>query len=284
MVYSGGLKSKPFWTRWPSWIIFFIWALHFVWVFLSPISLRSPAWDTGLSRPLLQWLDARQQKKIARVQRMQFLEEVLVENQQLRNQIQSLQDQQRQWDQDRESLEGLTQILELQKSTTAQSITAEVIYHTRPQFFGTFIINKGASEGLQIDQPVITTQGVIGRVWSVGSHQSKILPVDAPNIGMAVYLSASKSSGILQGRSNNMAELLYLRSETSVQTGESIFTSGLDNIYPRGLLVGFVKEIRSEGGASRIFVQLAPRLDQLRYVLVLPHPLPLESLSEPVVQ
>ena len=81
-----------------------------------------------------------------------------------------------------------------------------------------------------------------------------------------------------------MAELLYLRSETSIQTGESIFTSGLDNIYPRGLLVGYVKEIRSGGGASRIFVQLAPRLDQLRYVLVLPRPLPLESLSEPVVQ
>lgn len=284
MAYTGGLKLKPFWTRGPFLIVVFIWALHFVWVFISPVSLRSQAFDTWLSRPLLQWVNARHQKEVARAEGTRLLGDVLVENQQLKEQIQALQNQQRQWDQDRESLGGLTQMLDLQKSTSAEATVAEVIYHTRPRFFGTLVINKGVSEGLKIDQPVITAQGVIGRVWSVGSHQSTILPVDAPNIGMAVYLSTSKSSGILQGRSENLGEILYLRSETSVQTGESIFTSGLDNIYPRGLLVGHVKEVRSEGGASRILVQLAPRLDQLRYVLILPHPTPLESLSEPVVQ
>lgn len=80
--------------------------------------------------------NARHQKEVARTEGTRLLGDVLVENQQLREQIQALQNQQRQWDQDRESLGGLTQMLDLQKSTSAVATVAEVIYHTRPRFSG----------------------------------------------------------------------------------------------------------------------------------------------------
>lgn len=284
MAYIGGMKSKSLRSRWTFLLIGGIWTLHFIWVALSPLSIRTEVFDTRISRAVLRWMNERHQREVARIESRRVLGDVLLENQQLKEANQILQGQQRQWTLDRETLDNLSQMLELQKSTSPEATVAEVIYHPRPRFFGTFVINKGEREGLRIDQPVITTQGVIGRIWSVGIHQSKILPVDAPNIGMAVYLSRSNSSGILQGRSQNLGEILYLRSETSVQIGESIFTSGLDNIYPRGLLVGRVKEVRNEGGSTRVLVQLSPRLDQLRYVLILPPPTPLESLNDPVIQ
>ncbi len=284
MAYTSGLKSKPTRIRLSSVLIVTIWAVHFFWVVISPLTVRHQTFDVALSNPLLRWVNERRLRAVAQKESSRLLSDVLLENQQMKVQIQTLTNQQRQWGQDRESMEGLAQMLDLQKSMSLNATVAEVTYHARPRFFGTLVINKGTREGLEIDQPVISPQGVVGRVWSVGLHQSKILPADAPNIGMAVYMSASKSTGILQGYSDNQAEILYLRSEKAVQPGESVFTSGLDNLYPRGLLVGLIKEVQREGGASRVVVQLSSRLDQLRYVLILPKRTPLENLNDPISQ
>ena len=82
--------------------------------------------------------------------------------------------------------------------------------------------------------------------------------------------------GVLQGLGNGFAEIRYLNNQEVVQVNEAVYTSGLDRVFPRGLLVGYVTEVRSGELELEVRVQLAAPLRRLQSVLILPLQPPLE--------
>jgi len=74
------------------------------------------------------------------------------------------------------------------------------------------------------------------------------------NSSVSVRLQSSRVEGILEGKGNNRCYLKYVSKEVNVETGERIITSGLDGIYPKGLLIAYVSDVEKEG--SDIFQQI----------------------------
>jgi rod shape-determining protein MreC len=150
---------------------------------------------------------------------------------------------------------------------------ARVIVNVRKAPFGGMILDQGADAGLVPDQGVIAPEGVVGRLWDVGATQSSLLPLDAYNASTGVMLARSRATGVLQGLGPGKAAIRYIGNQEVVQVGEPVFTSGLDRVFPRGLLVGYVSAVAPHDVELHVEVVLAAPLDRVGLVLILPaHP------------
>ena len=164
-------------------------------------------------------------------------------------------------------------LLGLKKLLPLDFRAARVVVNVRKAPFGGMILDQGEDAGLQPDQGVIAPEGVVGRLWNVGATQSSLLPLDAYNASTGVMLARSRATGVLQGLGPGKAAIRYIGAQEVVQVGEPVFTSGLDRVFPRGLLVGYVSAVLPHDVELLVEVVLAAPLDRIGLVLILPpHP------------
>lgn len=162
-------------------------------------------------------------------------------------------------------------VLDLQKTLPYKSVAAQVIARSGSDFFNKIIIDKGRLAGVKLQQAVITPAGIVGRVVGLGPLSAQVQLITDTYAGVGAQLSESRAYGEVKGVGKAFCEMRNVSGLETVKEGEAIVTTGLDGIYPRGLLVGYVQEIGLGSGARshRIMVRPAAGLDGLEQVLVL---------------
>jgi len=161
--------------------------------------------------------------------------------------------------------------LELQQTLPYKSVAAQVIARSGNEFFNKIIIDKGRLAGIKLHQAVITPAGIVGRVVGVGPVAAQVQLLTDNYAGVGAQLSESRAYGEVKGIGKAFCEMRNVSGLEPIKEGEAIITTGLDGIYPRGLLVGYVQEVGLGSGAKshRITVRPAAGLDGLQQVLVL---------------
>ncbi len=162
-------------------------------------------------------------------------------------------------------------LLDLKASLRVHSVTAAVIGREAARWFRILTINKGSEDGIAPGMAVVVPQGIVGRITAARAHSSQVLLLTDPGSAVAVRLQRSREEGILEGRGGPTCRLKYLLQSTHVQAGDHVVTSGLDGVFPSGLLVG---EVRSTGGTGeglfqQVTVTPSAPLDRLEEVLVI---------------
>ena len=194
------------------------------------------------------------------------------ENQELHTQLVSAQSQIQQLsEQGAESLR-LRALLEFKNQLPFQTVAAEVIASSPGENSNAIFIGKGADEGLTSDLAVITPEGVVGKTIAVFSHSSQVLLLTDPSSGVGVMLEKTRVQGVLKGDSQNLCLVRYIMNEEPVSFGEAVLTSGLDQIYPKGLRVGSVVETSAGNIYKNVEVRPAADLSRLETVLVVLKP------------
>jgi len=284
------MRERP-WGWNPSgrrrWGIALLFLGHLLWVFLG----RGPAtrWQNllgVLSRPS-QVVSAKIEGwKHARAQRHSDLQKALAEIQALRQRVEYLQMTAIQDAQKNIEAEEATRLLGLKKLLPLETRGARIIANLRRAPFGGMVLEHGEDAGIVADQGVICPEGVVGRVWSVVHEQASVLPLDSFNASAAVMLARSRATGVLQGVGPGKAEIRYISSQEVVQVGEPVYTSGLDRVFPRGLLVGYVSGVKPRDVELGLEVTLAAPLDRVHLVLLLPPkpPMQVQPPAEPTLK
>ena len=268
------MRQRP-WGWNPSgrrrWAIAALLAGHAVWVFLGQGD--SDRWQRvmgTLSAPSqmisAKWMAWRQ----VRAERARELENAELALRDLRIQVVNLQLAATRDAAKLQEVEEATRLLGLKKQLPLELKAARIVANVRKAPFGGMIIDQGEDLGLVQDEGVICPEGVVGRIWSVAQHQASVLPLDAHNASTAVMLGRSRATGVLQGVGPGRAEIRYIGSQEIVQVNEAVFTSGLDGVFPRGLLVGYVSAVHAQDVELRVEVTLAAQLDRLHLALILP--------------
>ena len=194
------------------------------------------------------------------------------ENQELHTQLVSAQSQIQQLsEQGAESLR-LRALLEFKNQLPFQTVAAEVIASSPGENSNAIFIGKGADEGLTSDLAVITPEGVVGKTIAVFSHSSQVLLLTDPSSGVGVMLEKTRVQGVLKGDSQNLCLIRYIMNEEPVSSGEAILTSGLDQIYPKGLRVGTIVGTSAGNIYKNVEVKPAADLSRLETVLVVLKP------------
>ncbi|MDR3685317.1 MAG: rod shape-determining protein MreC [Geothrix sp.] len=262
---------------WQRLFLLLLWLGQGAWVLLGPNPGRHWARlaevlarpTTGLAARWDGWRAARREAR-------RNLAETRAENARLTAELAQLKVQAAQEAPRLSEADAAVRLLGLKQQIPLELKAARVIFSTRPATFGGLILDRGQDLALVADQGVLVPEGIVGRLWSVSGTQSKVLPADAPNASVAVMLIRSRATGVLQGLGSGRALIRYLSNQEVVQVGEAVLTSGLDRVFPRGLLVGYVAEVSQGDLELRVIVNLSAPLDRVGMVLLLPPQPPLE--------
>ncbi len=175
---------------------------------------------------------------------------------------------------EQEALDGrrLRDMLALKQSSPAPTVIANVIGGDGTPWFRQVTLDKGSLDGVQLNAPVVTPQGLVGRVVAVGPTASIVQTIADGQAGLGATLAVSRVNGELRGQNQPLCRLDNVPGLTEVNNGELVLTSGLDGVYPKGLIIGTVETVDRAAGAGvhRIFVRPAAPLERLEEVAVLP--------------
>jgi rod shape-determining protein MreC len=166
-------------------------------------------------------------------------------------------------------------LLGLKEQGQYESVPARVIARDPSVWFNTITINRGSSSGVVINMPVVTGTGVVGRVITVSPWASQVMLLTDEKAGAGAVVGQLGQSGALgsvRGRPDlGLIEMRYVSGLEKVSVGDYVMTTGQDAIYPPGLNVGEVVDVKN-GTATQphqILIRPGARLDQLEEVAVL---------------
>lgn len=167
----------------------------------------------------------------------------------------------------------LKAILSLKEQEPKYLTAAKVIAKGYDRFLQTITIDKGKSNGIKKDMAVITTKGLIGKIYSVRENFSDVLLLKDPNFSVAVRLQNSRVEGIVSGTGGKYCILKYISPEEDIKPDETVITSGLDGIFPQGIPVGTIKSIKKEGIEFFLNIQIKPfqENEKIEEVIILGH-------------
>jgi rod shape-determining protein MreC len=179
-------------------------------------------------------------------------------------------------------------VLDLRTALPLETVVAEVIARDATPWYRTLTVDKGSRHGVTLNAPVISPNGVVGRVIRRGPHASIVQLLVDQQASAAVRIERSRVTGVVSGQTGGSGGshdlvLKWVPALADVVVGDAVITSGLDHLYPRGLMVGRVRLIESGNGLSKqIRVQPSARFDELEEVLVVRTPLPDDTTVETV--
>lgn len=136
-------------------------------------------------------------------------------------------------------------------------------------FYG-FTLNKGRSDGISVNDAVITQNGLIGRVSAVTANSCTVKTVLSSDVKFGVVAKESNDSGVVTGSAKLAAEgltrMMYLSAQNKVEPGNLVVTTGLGGICPKDLPVGVVKEIAHDDFDSSFFAIVEP-IDDIKSLM-----------------
>lgn len=166
-------------------------------------------------------------------------------------------------------------LLDLKEKGKYKLLTARIIGRDPSVWFDSSIINRGSLDGVKLNMPVVTDGGLVGRVTAVSplTAQVDLITRDKSGVGAVVgEISGSNALGVVSGTSKrDLVEMRYVSGSVDVQPGQIVYTTSQDGIYPAGLKIGEIVEVKS-GSATvphQIFIRPSANLGSMREVGVL---------------
>jgi rod shape-determining protein MreC len=199
-----------------------------------------------------------------------YLRGVRQENRDLKQQIERMQLEEVRLKNDADQARRLQKLLGFKEQVISKVLAAQVIGSSGSERSRVIYIDKGTHDGIEKDMPVITAEGVAGKVLHVFNSTSEVLLIDDQTSGVGTILEQSRLQGVLKGTPGGEVILDKVMNGEQVQTGERVLTSGGDEIFPKGLLVGTVATA-THGPESFLAISIKPAADlgRLEEVLVI---------------
>jgi rod shape-determining protein MreC len=132
-------------------------------------------------------------------------------------------------------------------------------------------IDKGKADGIKPGMPVITPDGIVGKVRDVLANTSQVLLINDQTSGAGVLLQTTRIRGVVRGNGYGQLEIVNVMPDDRIQPGETVLASGGDQIFPRGMPVGTVEKVQHDPAHDpyiQVIVQPAANLSRLEEVLV----------------
>jgi rod shape-determining protein MreC len=174
---------------------------------------------------------------------------------------------------------ALTEQLDFGKTLSPERIAAEVIARDTDNLFSTLTINKGSRQGVTKGMPVVAYQGdlegLVGKVVLVGPGSAEILPLYDPQCMVSARVDSTRDEGLIQGEGKDRGTVVmtYVKkiAKDKISYGDLVVTSGLGGLYPKGINVGRIRDIKAPTYETSLVLQVEPIVDfdKLEYLFLL---------------
>lgn len=165
----------------------------------------------------------------------------------------------------------LKALLGFRQRLPASIISAQIIGKDATSWFQSILLDKGLDDGVRVNQPVVTHRGLVGKVINATPHASQIELITDKNSRVAAMIQKNRAEAILYGHSSPVCTLEYLDRDVDTMVGDTVITSGMGGIFPKGLMLGVISKIdkQSYGLFQYAEVTLTVPFSKLEEVLVL---------------
>ena len=164
----------------------------------------------------------------------------------------------------------LSDLLGFRGTLRGNAVTAQVTGKDPLPWFHSFVISRGVEDGVRKGMAVLSPYGVVGQVQAASAHAARVLLITDHNSGIDAVVQRSRARGIVEGAVTEGCVMKYLKQGEDVQVGDRVVTSGLDGIFPKGVVIGHVTNLsrRSRGLLQAADIEPAVPFDRIEEVLV----------------
>jgi len=164
----------------------------------------------------------------------------------------------------------LKRFLAFSSTASGTYVAARVIARDPSPWFKTLMIDKGERHGLKKNAPILVPEGIVGQITKVSPNFSRVLLITDRNSAVDALVQTTRARGMVKGNGDSRCSFVYALRKEAIQAGEVIVTSGLDQVFPKGLKIGTVLAVKKDH--SRLFqdiiIQTSVDFDKLEEVLV----------------
>lgn len=165
----------------------------------------------------------------------------------------------------------LKALLKFGEEIGKDKVLAQIVAWDASSDFKVLRVNKGSRDGIKLQSPVVTSEGLVGYVFKLTKHFAEIITILDPNNRVDAIVQRIRSHGIIEGYSKGRCVMKYVTRTEPVILNDLILTSGLGNIYPKGLKVGYVSRIEKESYGITQHIEINPSVNfgRLEEVIIL---------------
>lgn len=251
--------------------------LIFLSIMILSLSSRRPHSDYGPGRVAIA-LVAPFQKVIIRSTRFLsdiwehyfFLVSVSRENDRLRRELRETKAFNSQCRETQLANGRLRSLLALGQKIKHPQIAAQVVGKDPSPWFQTVMVDKGSDDGVRKGMPVVNPEGIVGLVIEAAGHFAKVMLITDPNSAVDAVEQNSRARGIVKGGTSGYCVFNYVLRKHNISVGDTVVTSGMDGVFPKGLPVGQVANIVKYDAGIFQDVTITPFVDfeRLEEVLI----------------
>lgn len=171
----------------------------------------------------------------------------------------------------------LREFVKLKQQSSFNLESAEVIAKDPSPWYKTIVINKGTDDGVVAGCPVMVPEGIVGYVLTASDNDSKVLLIIDRNSSVDALVQRTRARGLAQGITGSLCRFDYALRKLDIKIGDTVVTSGFDNIYPKGLRVGHISKVLRRNSGLFQDVELTPyvdftKLEEVMIILDAPRP------------
>ena len=140
----------------------------------------------------------------------------------------------------------LLKLLEFRNALAGKKIAARLIGWDPSPWRKTMILDKGTQQGIRKDMTVVVPEGLVGRILEVGPSTSRVILLQDSDSRVSAMADESRAQGVAAGNGEEELTLDYLELESGVAVGETVSTSGLNGLFPKGIRIGKISSISKD--------------------------------------
>jgi len=202
-----------------------------------------------------------------------YLVGVQRDNQRLREELKWLRQENHRYLEAYLQYQRLQRLLNFREQTPLDVVAAEVVGRDSNSWTEIIHINRGTRDKVAKGYPVVTHDGLVGQVIHAAPALSQVMLLTDFRSGVDALVQRTRASGVVTGRGRDLAALKFLPVGADIQPGDRLISSGMGGVFPKGLIIGAVKDL-SRNGRQGHQVEIQPNVDfsHLEEVLVLVKP------------
>lgn len=199
-----------------------------------------------------------------------YLVGVEKENQALREKLLVLTKETHRCQEMEERCRRLLDLLDFKREFEFKTKAAEVVGRDLNSWYGVIIINRGTQDGVTKGKAVVSHLGLVGHIIQAASRWSKVLLITDFRSAVDALIQRSRQGGVVVGSSRGMCRMKYLPMNADILPGDQVVSSGLGGLYPKGLPIGRVVEVKrkDQGFFKEAEINLNVDMNKLEEVLI----------------
>lgn len=152
---------------------------------------------------------------------------------------------------------------------------ATVVGHESTNYRKVLTLSKGTLHGIEVNMPVITEEGLVGHITEVGATWSKAEIITESSSAVGGYIERSGTLGVVEGtyelRTEGLCRMVYIEADSDIRVGDKVLSSGVGEVYPRGLLIGKVTSVSVDENTRTLTAVIEPAadLDSISKVMII---------------